>query len=262
MTHILSCPACPYTCTREDLYNATDKLCQSLSTGPRKYKRQSRHAKKKKTIVMGNEQSVRASHFHNDHRPEDEDNRRRPEKTHEPDENGDDDNENHISISNKMVERLVEDAALAGGAAAAVAKASATGHAPRGDYKDKIFIEKLKCLDDSHSEKTGLTIEDVDATVKRIEMRTANLANIGTICEESMNVVLDCYNTPGYSSSGKCWGVIEQFEKCVQEHAAERLRVRTQKDAREQARRTRHIARARESALKDLGPGPRQTPVL
>lgn len=54
-----------------------------------------------------------------------------------------------------QVERLVEDATLAGGAAAAVAKASATGHVSRGDYKDKIFIEKLKCLDDSHSEKTG-----------------------------------------------------------------------------------------------------------
>lgn len=49
------------------------------------------------------------------------------------------------------MERLVEDATLAGGAAAAVEQIPT----PRGDYKDKIYMEKLKCMDESHSEKTG-----------------------------------------------------------------------------------------------------------
>lgn len=44
------------------------------------------------------------------------------------------------------------------------------------------------------------------------------------------------------------------FTKCVSEASGARLRARTQREARELARRTRHVAHAREHALKDLGP--------
>lgn len=50
---------------------------------------------------MGNDQSVRASHFDNDGDAQDKDTRGTPEMTHEPGDS--DENENHISISNKMV---------------------------------------------------------------------------------------------------------------------------------------------------------------
>lgn len=44
----------------------------------------------------------------------------------------------------------MEDATIAGGAAASVPEPPK----PRGDYKEKIFMEKMKCLDESHSERS------------------------------------------------------------------------------------------------------------
>ncbi|CAH0749949.1 unnamed protein product [Diatraea saccharalis] len=126
------------------------------------------------------------------------------------------------------VERLVEDATLAGGAAVA----SEPDAPPRGDFKDHIYMEKLQCIDDKHSEKCGLTVNNIKATAARIEMRTANMVSPEPVCEDCKEKVIDCY--------------------CVQDVGAMRLRERTQKDALEHARRSRHVAHAREHALKDL----------
>ncbi|XP_052752567.1 uncharacterized protein LOC113512229 [Galleria mellonella] len=187
---------------------------------------------------MGGGQSVRATHF------------QRPAGG-EPKE--EDAVEHHISISNKMVERLVEDATLAGGAAAAVAN---TATAPREDYKEKINMEKLKCLDENHSERMGLTVEDLNATAARIELRTANMGGVDPVCADSKHQVIECYKNESPADVIKCWDTVGAFTKCVQDAASTRLRVRTQKDAREHARRTRHVAHARQHALRDLGPPP------
>ncbi|XP_013196709.2 uncharacterized protein LOC106139759 [Amyelois transitella] len=188
---------------------------------------------------MGNEQSVRATHF-------------QPPPRDEPDPD-DLPEEHHISISNKMVERLVEDATLAGGAASA-ASAQAP---PRGDYKDKIFMEKLTCLDENHSEKLGLTMEDLRATARRIEIRTANMISVEPVCADCHDKVIECYkNVNGREHFVKCWDTVGAFSKCVQDATTTRLRARTHKEAREHARRTRHVAHAREHALRDLGPPP------
>ncbi|KAM3961875.1 uncharacterized protein ACR2FA_003960 [Aphomia sociella] len=187
---------------------------------------------------MGGGQSVRATHF------------QRPPGA-EPIE--DEPDAHHISISNKMVKRLVEDATLAGGAAAVVAKSAST---PRGDYKDKIYMEKLKCLDDSHSERLGLTVEDLKATATRIELRTAKMVSVEPVCSDCKEQVIECYNTESPEDTIKCWDTVGAFTRCVQDAATTRLRARTQKDAREHARRTRHVAHAREHALRDLGAPP------
>ncbi|KAH9630021.1 hypothetical protein HF086_012582 [Spodoptera exigua] len=174
---------------------------------------------------MGASQSVRATAF------------QRPKATSTtsfPEEEPDD---HHISISNKMVERLVEDATLAGGAAAATAQPTS-----RGDYRDKIFIEKLKCMDDTHSELTGITVEDLNALAARIDIRTSNMASMEPVCADCKERVIECYDA---SRRGA-------FTKCVQETAMSRLRARTMREARDRARRTRHVARAREHALRDL----------
>ncbi|XP_059061388.1 uncharacterized protein LOC131854307 [Achroia grisella] len=187
---------------------------------------------------MGGGQSVRATHF---------------QHTPGADPAEDDPDEQHISISNKMVERLVEDATLAGGAAAAVAS---TAIAPRADYKDKIYMEKLKCLDEHHSETLGLTVEDLNATATRIELRTANMLSVVPVCADCKEQVIECYNNESPTDTIKCWETVGAFTKCVQDAATTRLRARTQKDAREHARRSRHVAHAREHALRDLGPPP------
>ncbi|XP_053602175.1 uncharacterized protein LOC128670498 [Plodia interpunctella] len=186
---------------------------------------------------MGNNQSVRSTHFQPPSREKEE-----PDDFPE---------EHHISISNKMVERLVEDATLAGGAASSAAAQAP----PRSDYKDKIFMEKLTCLDDNHSEKFGLTVEDLRATARRIELRTANMVSTEPVCAEYQDKVIDCYNTfDGPQRVVKCWDTVGAFKNCVRDATTNRLRARTHKEAREHARRTRHVAHAREHALRDLGP--------
>ncbi|KAJ8732454.1 hypothetical protein PYW07_015053 [Mythimna separata] len=213
--------------------------------------------------------------------------------------------DHHISISNKMVERLVEDATLAGGAAAASSQAKLP--TPRGDYRDKIYMEKLKCMDESHSEITGLalcrrlslgadgstnfchaarrptslstlrkswtfyytcqapaslealvqlgriTVNDLSAIAARIDMRTSKMVSVDPICGDCKQKVIQCYDEAQYGSDIiKCWDTVGDFTKCVQEAATTRLRARTMRDARERARRTRHVAHAREHALRDL----------
>ncbi|KAF9422804.1 hypothetical protein HW555_001588, partial [Spodoptera exigua] len=138
---------------------------------------------------MGASQSVRATAF------------QRPKATSTtsfPEEEPDD---HHISISNKMVERLVEDATLAGGAAAATAQPTS-----RGDYRDKIFIEKLKCMDDTHSELTGITVEDLNALAARIDIRTSNMASMEPVCADCKERVIECYDASRRGSDIiKCW---------------------------------------------------------
>ncbi|XP_028174386.1 uncharacterized protein LOC135071298 [Ostrinia nubilalis] len=186
---------------------------------------------------MGSGQS-RATHF-------------QPPAKEADDDDDDFGDEHHISISNKMVERLVEDATLAGGAAAA----SGAVVTSRGDYKEKIFMEKLKCMDENHSERCGITVEDINATAARIELRTANMVSPEPVCEECKEQVIDCYIAAERPSDIiRCWDTVGAFTKCVQDAATTRLRARTQKEAREHARRERHVAHAREHALKDLAP--------
>ncbi|KAL4704981.1 hypothetical protein ACJJTC_005467 [Scirpophaga incertulas] len=89
----------------------------------------------------------------------------------------------HISITNKMIERIVD---------------SATPHSktyltPRGDFKDKIYTEKLKCIDESHSEQYGITEDDLRATIDSIELRTANMVSPEPVCGECSDRVINCY---------------------------------------------------------------------
>ncbi|XP_028040213.1 uncharacterized protein LOC114250509 [Bombyx mandarina] len=188
---------------------------------------------------MGGQQSVRATHF------------QRPEKTAtDPmlDELPDD---HHISISNKMVERLVEDATLASTAAINTGSSKA-------DYKEKMYMEKLRCMDDSHSERCGLTVEDLNALVNRIERLTANIVDSEPICVDCKAKLLQCYNS-GNTDTIKCWDAVGDFAKCVHEATAIKLRNRRQKDEKESARKSRHMAHAREHALKDLETHPNLT---
>ncbi|KAL0892528.1 hypothetical protein ABMA27_015629 [Loxostege sticticalis] len=104
-----------------------------------------------------------------------------------------------------------------------------------------------------------LTVGDIKATAARIEMRTANMVSPEPVCEECKEQVIDCYvssETP--SDIIKCWDTVGDFTKCVHDAASSRLRARTQKEAREHARRERHVAHAREHALKDLTPPHRE----
>ncbi|KAG6453528.1 uncharacterized protein LOC115445657 [Manduca sexta] len=189
---------------------------------------------------MGGGQSVRATQFN------------RPDKTEADPTINEESTEHHISISNKMVERLVEDATLAGGVAAAAAGT------PRGDYKDKMFMEKLKYMDEHHSERCGLTVEDLNAIAKRIELRTSNMVSIEPVCAECKQRVIDCYNRERIDNAVRCSDSVGAFTKCVRETATTRLRARTQKEARETARRSRHVAHARHHALRDLVPPPEE----
>ncbi|KAI8428797.1 hypothetical protein MSG28_007469 [Choristoneura fumiferana] len=139
---------------------------------------------------MGSNQSVRSTHF----------SRPLPKPPQ-----FDDTEDNHISISNKMVERLVEDATIAGGAAASVP----VPPMPRGDYKEKIFMEKMKCLDESHSERSKITVDDLNSLARRIEMRTANMIALDPVCAESKQKVIDCYNErDAVADVVKCWNTI------------------------------------------------------
>ncbi|XP_049702818.1 uncharacterized protein LOC126055924 [Helicoverpa armigera] len=184
---------------------------------------------------MGAAQSVRATAF------------QRPKSTSTESFIDDEPDDHHISISNKMVERLVEDATLSGSTTVT------SQPSPRGDFRDKIYIEKLKCMDESHSEITGITLEDLNAIANRIDMRTANMVSVEPVCAECKQRVIDCYNeNKNGADVFKCWETVGAFTKCVQEAASSRLRARTQRDARERARRHRHIAHAREHALRDL----------
>ncbi|KAF9796127.1 hypothetical protein SFRURICE_013591 [Spodoptera frugiperda] len=185
---------------------------------------------------MGSNQSVRATAF------------QRPKATSTESFIEEEPDDHHISISNKMVERLVEDATLVGGTAAVT-----TQPTPRGDYRDKIFIEKLKCMDENHSELTGITVEDLSALAARIDIRTSNMVSVEPICADCKQRVIECYDASKTGSDIiKCWETVGAFTKCVQETAMKRLRARTAREARERARRTRHVARAREHALRDI----------
>ncbi|CAK1603795.1 unnamed protein product [Parnassius mnemosyne] len=188
---------------------------------------------------MGNSQSIRETHFQR------ADTADLPTEEVEP-------NEQYISISNKMVERLVEDATLASKAAASESTI------PRDDYKEKIFMEKLLYLDENHSQRCRLTVEDLNETAARIELRTANMVGVEPVCAECKQRVIDCYDSGSHTESLVCWDAVGEFTKCVQTAAANRIRARTQRDAREHARRERHVAHAREHALKDLTP-PQET---
>ncbi|XP_022112921.1 uncharacterized protein LOC110991748 [Pieris rapae] len=184
---------------------------------------------------MGSNQSTRATHFQRPPNPQ-------PAPVHE--EEVDD---NRISISNKMVERLVEDATLNGPAH------PTSPNSTFGDFKEKIYIEKLKCLDDTHSERLGLTVDEVKAMTNRIEMRTSNMVSVEPVCADYKQIVIDCYNsTRTPSEAVECWDAVGAFSQCVQEAGAERLRARTERDARDQERRSRHVAHARVHALKEL----------
>ncbi|CAG5042695.1 unnamed protein product [Parnassius apollo] len=217
---------------------------------------------------MGNSQSIRETHF------------QRTDTADSPSEKTES-NEQYISISNKMVERLVEDATLTGKAAASETTI------PRDDYKEKVFMEKLLYLDENHSQRFRLTVEDLNETAARIELRTANMVCVEPVCAECKQRVIDCYDSGPHTESLVCWDAVghatctEQkaplgnhardpmvapmpsfcaFTKCVQTAAAKRLHARTQRDAREHARRERHVAHAREHALKDLTPpAPQET---
>ncbi|XP_068630618.1 uncharacterized protein [Battus philenor] len=185
-------------------------------------------------MTMGNNQSVRESHF------------QRAEGAEEAPTEAQDAGAQHISISNKMVERLVEDAALAGQAAAAEAGA------PRGPLKEKMFMEKLLYLDENHSQRYRITVDDLKETAARIELRTANMVSVEPVCAHCKQSVIDCYDAAGGGLA--CADAVGAFSKCVKSAAAARLRARTQRDARDLARRRRHVAHAREHALRDLSP--------
>ncbi|CAK1552480.1 unnamed protein product [Leptosia nina] len=184
---------------------------------------------------MGSSQSVRATHF------------QRPPNPIPPPPPEDETDDHHISISNKMVERLVEDANLTG------TTNNTSPNSTFGDFKEKIYMEKLKCLDDTHSERLGLTVDEVKALTNRIEMRTANMVSVEPVCAECKQLVIDCYNSADSPSDVvKCWDAVGAFSQCVQDAGADRLRARTERDARDQERRSRHVARARVHALKEL----------
>ncbi|CAG5042693.1 unnamed protein product [Parnassius apollo] len=139
----------------------------------------------------------------------------------------------------------------------------------------------------SASQTKWLTVEDLNETAARIELRTANMVCVEPVCAECKQRVIDCYDSGPHTESLVCWDAVghatctEQkaplgnhardpmvapmpsfcaFTKCVQTAAAKRLHARTQRDAREHARRERHVAHAREHALKDLTPpAPQET---
>ncbi|CAB3227997.1 unnamed protein product [Arctia plantaginis] len=189
---------------------------------------------------MGSSHSIRSTHF------------QRPTKDANVESIAEEefDDQRSISITNKMVERLVEDATLAGGAAPA-----ALPPKPKVEYRDKIYSEKLKCMDDNHSERCRITMDDLNAMANRIELRTSNMVSVEPVCVDFKKKIIECYNeNEPVSETVKCWDAVGDFTKCVSEAAGTRLRARTQREAREHARRTRHVAHAREHALKDLGP--------
>ncbi|KPI98144.1 hypothetical protein RR46_11265 [Papilio xuthus] len=189
---------------------------------------------------MGSSQSVRESHFQREAaQPGQPGGPGQPGRAEDADPA-----DQHISISNKMVERLVEDATLAGRAAGA---GVAAGGAPRGHYKEKM-----------------ITVEDLNATAARIELRTGNMVSVAPVCAHCKQGVIECYaraDRPGAHRLDCADAVGERagdahraFASCVKAAAAQRLRARTQRDAREHARRERHVAHAREHALRDLAP--------
>ncbi|XP_047986358.1 MICOS complex subunit mic25a-like [Leguminivora glycinivorella] len=150
---------------------------------------------------MGSGQSVRTSHFTRQAPPADED--------------------PHISISNKMVERLVEDAALAGGAAV-----PPVIRKPREDLKDKILNEKMTCLDETHSERSKITVDDINSLVRRIEMRSSNLPSVDPVCPDYQQRIIDCYNEGEEGGDVvRCWNTIGEFSQCVAAAGAARLQA-------------------------------------
>ncbi|XP_045764185.1 uncharacterized protein LOC123866587 [Maniola jurtina] len=182
---------------------------------------------------MGNSESVRATHF------------QRPDATSDTKED-DLPQEHHISISNKMVERLVEDASLTAGIDTSASN-------PKGDFREKMFIEKLKILDENHTNRFGLTVGELNAILKRVEKRTANMVDDEPVCAGIKRQIIECYDGASSPAAGiQCWDTIGAFTECVQAAGTKRLQARNERDALELARRTRHVAHAREHALKDL----------
>ncbi|XP_032511372.1 uncharacterized protein LOC116765858 isoform X1 [Danaus plexippus] len=181
---------------------------------------------------MGSNQSVRATHF------------QRP-REHPPASKESSEEENRISISNKMVERLVEDATLTRGTNLKLTKA-------KEDYKDMIYMEKLKCLDDNHSERFGITVDNMNALVNRVEVRTANMVSVEPVCADIKKKLIDCYDNATNDDVIKCWDTIGAFSQCVRDAGVRRLYERSERDARDNARRSRHVQHARHHALKDI----------
>ncbi|CAH2233105.1 jg13970 [Pararge aegeria aegeria] len=138
---------------------------------------------------MGNSESVRATHFQRPDVPAD------PVEDDLPD-------EHHISISNKMVERLVEDATLTG------AIDTSASH-PRGDFKEKMFMEQLKSLDEKHTDRFGLTVRELNAVLKRVELRTTNMVNVDPVCADIKRKIIDCYDSTSTPAQvAHCWDTI------------------------------------------------------
>ncbi|XP_063378810.1 uncharacterized protein LOC134665766 isoform X1 [Cydia fagiglandana] len=157
---------------------------------------------------MGSGQSVRASHFSRPPAP--------PTDEQDP----------HISISNKMVERLVEDATLTGGAAVAPPVARKP---PRQDLKEKILTEKMKCLDETHSERSKITVDDINSLVRRIEMRSSNMPSMEPVCPDYQQRIIDCYNEGEAGGDVvQCWNTIGEFSQCVAAAGAARLQAQSQ----------------------------------
>ncbi|CAH0728047.1 unnamed protein product, partial [Brenthis ino] len=72
------------------------------------------------------------------------------------------------------------------------------------------------------------------------------------VCEDVKDKIIDCYNLSHPDEIIKCWDTIGEFSQCVQDAGTKRLHARNERDARETARRSRYVARAREHALKEL----------
>ncbi|KAG7299325.1 hypothetical protein JYU34_016248 [Plutella xylostella] len=154
----------------------------------------------------------------------------------------DEDQGRKISISNKMVERLVEDASLAG-----------VSPPPRGagvDPRDKVLVDRLRVVDEKHSEKWGLTIQNLSTIAGRIDARTAHMRQLQPVCPGCKEAVLECYeNAQSDGDYLKCYDVVASFNSCVRDTTMRRLRAATERDARETARRRRHVARARQNMM-------------
>ncbi|KAI5631278.1 hypothetical protein NE865_16008 [Phthorimaea operculella] len=169
----------------------------------------------------------------------------------------DDVDTHHISISNKMVERLVEDAAVAGAVSGTVRLDKAGRDR---EARERLLAERLQRLDEMHSQKLGLTVENVNAAARRVELRSTNLPKVDPVCQDCADRLIECYEScDRATNAAKCNDVVAAFAKCVQETAVSRCRARTARDAVEAARRTRDVTHARTYALKDILP-PHEVP--
>ncbi|KPJ15867.1 hypothetical protein RR48_09913 [Papilio machaon] len=82
------------------------------------------------------------------------------------------------------------------------------------------------------------------------------MVSVAPVCAHCNQAVIECYARADDPRAHHlhCADAVGAFASCVKAAAAQRLRARTQRDAREHARRERHVAHAREHALRDLAP--------